>query len=473
VSECSKADVAGDAAASRKLREQSLTIIPEAAAWGPLLRHRRDPRVTLFRRELSLPTGRPIIMTGHQAEFWHPGIAAKYLAADSAAKSLGAAAAWIVVDQDPQESISVRYPVRDAAGRLAVRTREFTAAGVSHTHAPHDELLPSIREGLERIETCFNRSADEPRLAARIASATRRLLEPHLREATPRPIYASGLWRTTLMKELVERMRAEPERVRATYNAAVRRHPTAGIRELLANDVQDVHELPLWRLTPDGERIRVYAEMLADVPREELAPRALLMTGLLRLAGCDLFIHGTGGGGGPDGDREGYDRITEEWLASWLGLDAGALAPVTVVTATRRLRLAPEPPPSAAEIARAVWRAHHARHEPAMLSDEQRAARKRMLVAQIAARGQSRDRSARGARAALFDELQQLLAQYRESHRQPLLDMHAEADCLRRRAEEAEIAADRTWAFPLYPNSDMEALQSEIEGAFSVSQGPE
>ena len=35
------------------------------------------------------------------------------------------------------------------------------------------------------------------------------------------------------------------------------------------------------------------------------------MTGLMRLAGCDLFIHGTGGGA--------YDLVTEEWLGSWMG----------------------------------------------------------------------------------------------------------------------------------------------------------
>jgi hypothetical protein len=453
----------------------SLTIVPPAPAWRGMVHHRTDERAMTFRRELSLPTDRPVIMTGHQAEFWHPGIAAKYIAADAAARALGGAAAWIVVDQDPQERTSVRYPARDADGGWTVRAVEFSGAGASHT-AVHEDVPPFVRDGMERIEACFEAFGGEPRLAARVALATGRLLEPYRgRAGPPTVIYASELWRTTLMNQLVERMRSDPERASATYNAAARRHPRAGIRELLVNEVQDVYELPLWRLTPEGERVRVYAEMLDSVPREQLAPRALFMTGLLRLAGCDLFIHGTGGGG----EREGYDRVMEEWLASWLGEGGasgdgreggrGGLAPMTVVTATRVLPLADAPPPSRAEIASAVWRAHHARHDPAMAGDHGRAAQKKALVKEIAAIGWSREKAVRGARAEKFEQLQDLLTAYREEHREWLLNLAADAGALHRRADEAEIVGDRTWAFPLYPGSAMASLREEIGAAFGLA----
>jgi hypothetical protein len=77
-----------------------LTIRPPAPEWAALLKHNDSAQATRFRRELGLPTGKPLIMTGHQAEFWHTGILAKYLAADAAAGALGADVAWLVVDQD-------------------------------------------------------------------------------------------------------------------------------------------------------------------------------------------------------------------------------------------------------------------------------------------------------------------------------------------------------------------------------------
>ena len=48
------------------------------------------------------------------------------------------------------------------------------------------------------------------------------------------------------------------------------------------------------------------------------------MTGMARLAACDLFVHGTGGGI--------YDTITEAWFREWLGVE---LAPTIAVTRMR------------------------------------------------------------------------------------------------------------------------------------------
>ena len=43
-----------------------------------------EVRPKVLREQLGLPVHGPVIMTGHQAEFWHPGILAKYLACDAA-----------------------------------------------------------------------------------------------------------------------------------------------------------------------------------------------------------------------------------------------------------------------------------------------------------------------------------------------------------------------------------------------------
>lgn len=435
-----------------------LVVRPAGAAWGGLLHRNDSERARRFRRELGLPGERALIMTGHQAEFWHPGILAKYLAVDAGARRLGADAAWITVDQDVRASVGVRYPARDAEGQLVVRSEEYTAGGGRALVAsPHDRVEPFVAAGLRRIEEAM--AGERGELARRVAGALKALMKPLLGEAREvASIFATELARTSLFREMVERMRREPERVCAAYNAAAARHPAAGIRPLLANDVQEMYELPLWHIT-GGERRRVYAEMLDGLRREELAPRALLMTALLRMAGCDLFVHGTGGGG--EGEGDGYDRVMEEWLAEWLGVGSEDLAPIAVVTATCRLPLEAEALPGGEEVGRAVWLAHHARHDPGVFGDLAPAEEKRKLAAAIAA-------AERGGaeRAELFDRMQGMLEAYREERRGELAGLMERAERARRRAAEEGILMDRKWAFALYPEEVLERLRQRVESSF-------
>src|SRR5579864_8908961 len=104
-------------------KDIEITVRPEASTWGGLLRSRApvDGRAQRFPEELGLPGDRPVIMSGHQAQVWHPGILAKLMAARSAAKLSAAAVAWLVVDQDDHEPWEIRYPVRRGDGRLESR----------------------------------------------------------------------------------------------------------------------------------------------------------------------------------------------------------------------------------------------------------------------------------------------------------------------------------------------------------------
>lgn len=435
-----------------------LVIRPPAAAWGAALRRRLNERSRRFRVQMNLPTDRPLVMTGHQAEFWHPGILAKYLAADAAAAALDAEVAWLVVDQDRPERVEVRYPVEDE-GRLRVRTAVL--AGTGRNGAPRNGgMLASVRTGLTSMREALARHEGAGSIARTVAAALDDLLTPLLARPHPATIFATDLHRTDLFAELVERMGREPERCIAAYNAAVARHPSAGMRPLIADEVQDRWELPLWRLEPGGPRRHVYAEDLPSIPREELAPKALFMTGLIRLAGCDLFIHGTGGGGAAE-DGEGYDRVTEEWLCDWLRIGPGDLAPITVVTATLHLPLRPGPPPSQDQVARTVWLAHHARHNPDVLRDAYTADAKAKLIA--AMRGAPRDE-----RRLLFLRMHEVLEQYRVNHTADLRALEQNAADACGRLEDAAVAMDRTWPFPLYPPDMLASLRRELEAAFGV-----
>ncbi|MFM9997111.1 MAG: hypothetical protein ACKVU4_15085 [Phycisphaerales bacterium] len=447
---------------------EGLTIYPAASLWGGLLASRPvHESARRFREQLGLPLDRSIVMTGHQAEVWHAGILAKYLACDAAAKALGAAAAWIVVDQDdPAVSTSVRCPGREPSGRLVVRELEL-AEQARDTKPPADSSFDYVNAGLARIIAAWAARASESpptrRMAATLADLTSPLIPP-----AP-TIFASALARTDLFAALVDAMRRDPGRCVAAFNTAARDHPTAGIRPLVADEVQDRFELPLWRLTKLGPRKRVYADELAAIPGDELAPRALMLTGVLRLAGCELFIHGTGGGGtGDDARHEGYDRVTDDWFSAWAGSDAAVapllapgLAPVATVTATRLLPMASETPPTAAEVARLAWRLHHARHDPGVLGESAAADVKRSLALAV-----RRERTHSAARREKYTQMHEWLDGYRAAHAGAL---EALADALRRGSAaraEANIINDRTWPFPLHPQSTLLRLRDEINAAF-------
>jgi hypothetical protein len=435
-------------------QQEGVTIRPTPKDWGVLLRA-GDTRLAAQRGGEAVAPG-AIIITGHQPVFWHPGILAKYLAVDAAARATGAEPVWLVVDQGRPATVEVRYPAR-VEGRLVSRSILF--GGDTGPEAPADGAAPFVREGLQRIIQAMAGARGEATLSQRVGRALETLLAP-LVTRTGRTLYATELWKLPVFGDLVERMRAQPERCVLTYNDAVARHASAGIRPLVADQVQDRWELPLWRLPPGEPRRRVYAEDLPTTPREQLAPRALVMTGMLRMSECSLFVHGTGGGGGEDDDHEGYDTVTEEWLRDWLG--GVALAPQSVVTATRRLPLGVPDCPGEREIARVRWRAHHARHAPADLGDRAATAEKAGALAAM----RTPDR---GVRAAQFRRMHGALDAYRSRHTAELAALDREAGEIAGRCADAAVAADRTWPFPLYPHEMLLDLKREIDAAFGVA----
>jgi hypothetical protein len=428
---------------------------PPADRWAGLVRLRSDARSVRFRRELGLPLDRPVVMTGHQATFWHPGILAKYFAADALSGRTGAACAWLVVDQDPATSAVVRYPAVGPAGALTVR--EVDALGVTGVV---DAAADYLSAGVALISAVLGSTAQGATLGERIGRTTAVLFEPLMRTARRAPVLlATQLASTGPFRELVAKMASDPERCIGAYNSAAAAHPSAGIRALHADPVQDRWELPLWHLAPGGTRRHVYAEDVAAIPPAELAPKALFMTGLLRLAGCDLFIHGTGGGGGDSDDHQGYDLITAEWLRAWLGVEASDLAPITVATATMTLPLDVPPPPTREEVAHAVWLAHHARHNPLVLGDTVHEQQRAAALARLRA-------SARHEHAHFFRELTQVLDRYRESKMIELMELEDRAAAARARLGDAAILADRTWPFPLFPQEELVRLRDAVHAAF-------
>jgi hypothetical protein len=422
------------------------------------------PDVLAFRAQLCLPTDRPIVMTGHQPTWWHAGILAKYIACDALASCLDAAPAWIVPDQDEVAFSDIALPVRTATGDLERLTVNLTPASPLGTpiafapsftpNLPIDSVegvaAESVLAGLASLRDSLLVYSSDPTGVRQVCNVLTELMTPVVGPAPT--LFASELHKTDLFQSLLEQMRNDPSGATQAYNAAVARHPDAHMAPLVRLPEQDQYELPLWRLTPGQPRQAVYSSQLNDIPLSELAPKALLMTGLLRLGACDVFIHGTGGGA--------YDRVTEEWLRDWLGVE---LAPMLVVSATLTLPLDDEAP-TPEEVSAAAWTARHALHHPRMIGLDELQAKRDELVEQIAQQKESN-----GDPAASFTKLHDLLEEYRSAHREELGKLEERAALLRSKSEQSDIAHDRTWPFFSHEESALRSLAQEIRAALCLN----
>ncbi len=448
------------------MKGASVVVEPALDRWVELARRRRraiDDEALAFRGQLGLPVDRPVVMTGHQATWWHPGILAKFLAVEIACDAGEAASAWIVPDQDEASHSRLAAPVRAAQGEadaarlvkalLAVAPQPGPGVAAACVPAsaplplrwPGEPALECVRQGAEAIVEALGATRAQANTAAEQVAEALRLLASDVVELAP-PLYASRLSQTTLMQQLIERMGADPEACAVAYNEAVAAHPEAGLTLLRKRG--PVWELPLWRLQRGFPRERVFADQLGTIPPAELAPRAICMTGLLRLAGCDLFVHGLGG--------KRYDGAAEAWIRRWLGK---TLAPLAVVSATLPLPLDSDEPLREKDVQRAVQRAHAAQHNPGLVGDGTAQAHKLALVQRIR---QLKEAGRHAEARDLFREMHDLLLEHRLSHAQAIAQLEAEAQRLRARFASLDVVRDRTWAFPLHPTESLQRLRRAI-----------
>lgn len=428
-----------------------------------------------------LDTSQPIIATGHQAWLWHPGILAKDIAAVSAARRLNATALHVVVDHDVLDPLRLELPVqRD--DRLEVETLHLgranpalptgaqpavdPAEAISALTGARDRLgealVTDVQPLIEAIES--TRRTRYPSLAHQISAWTAILMRPWCGDVPHVP--ASALLQTPPGRALVQAMLADARRCIGRYNDAVAAHPEAGIAPLVIE--RERVELPMWALCWNGLRQRVFADLADRAPLLTLedgtpidtddgawlAPRALLLTALMRAALCDLFIHGKGGGA--------YDRITEQWWRTWRG---EPLAPMAVVSADAHLSF-DVPLADRAALARARWQRHHVPFNVDRLLhlDGPLVAQKQRLIQRMHADGQLTPRRARRRQHWLaFREIHRINAELCRAHPQVLDDADRQLATARLGLTNARIAGKRDWCFALYPAATLEALRGAIE----------
>lgn len=412
-----------------------------------------------------------VIATGHQAWLWHPGILAKDIAMAVAAQRQGAQTVHIVVDHDVHEALKIDVPVR-VGQELRVQTLRFgeELAGVPSACQPapdpHD-LHRGLRNAMRRVGSpiladlrpllqAMEKLGRAQTLAQTIAELTVRLMSPYTR--CPRLLYTSRLLATPAGEAMVGQILRDARRCIAAYNAAVDAHPHAGVARLSIEPERV--EAPLWNLAMGAPRQRVFIDLaVEDDPiltfedgtpilehQRWLAPKALLLTAVMRSAFCDLFIHGKGGGV--------YDELTEAWLKGWTDQP---LAPRAVVSADVYLDF-DTPVADRRDVERAVWYRHHLPHnvDRVLGVNGELVNEKRALLARM-----DDDRDRRRRRAA-FKRVHEINARLAAEHAAAIAEAETRVATARAGVRNAAVARKRDWSFPLYPHEKLAALRDAI-----------
>lgn len=457
----------------------------------------------------------PLIVTGHQAEFFHAGVFAKNIAANVLAERLGGAAGFMVVDSDTPKSSFLAIPVA-GEGRLTRRRVdlpasdprvpvEFQRAATSDWRRLFDEMR---RAATVAADTCLDRFAQDwlggapsaqgdLSLADGIAAAIP-AMERALELPGALPLRVSELCETPAFRAFAAHVLLNARAFAQQYNKAQaayrQRHRVRNrLRPVPPLAVEDAAvEAPFWlvRAGTDTRRQRMFvraagaaievsadretiatvsAAELGDADRHERAwplraagwhirPRALALSCFARLMVCDLFIHGIGGAK--------YDEVTDDFAQAFFG---AALPAYACVTATLHLPFAPDAfaftPRREIERRRRDVRWNPQRHLqslPPVLRDQKAAAieRGRQLARTERAGGAAR-RAAHQDIARINAEMLRAAAPERERLERQFLQLEEQAGS-------AEIARDREAFFALHPRTALLDLADMLRARIAV-----
>ena len=327
-----------------------------------------------------------VLGTGHQPEFFHPGVWIKELLIDAVCRAEGVGGLNVIVDHDLPDAS--RLPVPEYHGQAW--RRSWVALPGMRNGLPWESqpplgadqwrrLLGDVEQKVlkntdaatcEALDACrrfsdvvlSHRPVLEARNLAESVSRARRAWEATEGRSLLLELPASRLSSSRAFFRFAAEILSSIDRFWHAYNESLRvfraRH---GIRSQ-ANPVPDLRrrddlwETPFWCLHPSGERRGLFARGrpgqwllqskdsdLLELPADPLEaslrlaevlgpsgsgfairPRALMLTMFMRMVACDLFVHGMGG--------VHYEGVGDEMLQRFWGI-----APIEFAAASATL----------------------------------------------------------------------------------------------------------------------------------------
>lgn len=478
--------------------QQLFADAPTRLLGRPLRHWRRQTRLALLADDSG-----PVIVTGHQPGFIHPGVWAKHVVASRFARAVAGTAFNLVVDSDTVKEKSLLVSV-ERRGRIQLHSIPVLTGDVG---GPYEQLAPKTMEHLKELGravrdamgTRYEASSMPAFLDALAAAgnardwaeqmiAARRAVEAQFDvRVSERRVSTIGC-----AAVLVD-MLLNADRFAASYNSALARYRAEQRVRGAARPIPDLIcdaarcEVPFWAYRVAGPRRRLFVgrdaralRLWADdielppLPRDDqalmdtlggeprmgewrLRPRALALTLWARLMLADLFVHGIGGAK--------YDRVTDTILERYYGLRAPHMA---CVSAT--LWLFPDRPASAMEDFRRLQRTLRdlVYNPQRSLFDDPRAAdliRRRAAHVELAERLRGQSRGDRAARRDAFDAIRRMNQQLGKLASQQLRAAQEAFNAAQQNVREDRAAHGREYFFALYSREALDLLLKALPAA--------
>ncbi len=463
-------------------------------------------------RGLGLAPDIPVIASGHQPEFVHPGVWAKHVMVHHVAGRHGASGIDLVIDSDAPASWALRVPAVGEGGLLSCRDISFAqappgsayegrrtldtevlgairselSAALGERFAP--SLMPPYLEALAAhargVAAVRAGSADDgpdavqQHLAGRAgidASLAADLREVRVSDAFGGPFLADLLLNAdrfaAAYNESLAEYRAE-QHVRSAHRPLPNLDQDAGRTETALWIYQPLQARRRLRVERQADRIHLYANAtrvgtvgVSDLARDAEAavaelrpwvirPRALALTLWARLLVCDLFVHGIGGAK--------YDRITDGIFRRYYQCDPPGYA---CVSATLRLPL-PRHAATPADWAAARLRVRDWHYNPdRYLPDPPHdlVAERRRLIHESDRLRETRGRKA--ARRQVFLGIRQVNARLIEAHPRAGHSLTERLARVRRDLESNRVADSREYFYALQTRDRLGMLAGRLAKA--------
>lgn len=295
----------------------------------------------------------PLVMTGHQSDFYHPGVWVKLAVTGRLARRLGGTALNLVQDCDPPTTATLTVPTaRDGLVEIeevpfaaahpraaAAETPPPSAAQVEHFIARTCQLLDSNEavDTFDAFTVHLQHHCTQSRNIPDLLTRARRELDDSF-SLTQLELPVSWLQSTDGFRQFFGDIHDHAGSFARIYNEALAGYRRAMKIRNYAHPMPDLQrsgqdvELPFWGWMKRGPRqplFRIGGQLTlgndpigsgwpAEQPGITIAPRALTLTLFARLLLSDYFVHGTGGAR--------YDQITDEILRNYYKLQPPAYA---------------------------------------------------------------------------------------------------------------------------------------------------
>ncbi len=456
----------------------------------------------------------PLILTGHQVEFYHPGVWAKVIAADELARRIpNAQAIDLLVDHDLVDHLGFDVPAQNEDTSWCKLPEEFAPAQplpaeslkapslaqfdqwdarlAAHPSAQTDSLaffLASLRP-TPRERSSSVPSAREPYVRWMSRARTRfensmELKVPHV----PATMVCTGpAWDAFVSgwihhaEQLSARYNHHLAEYRRRQNIKSTHHPMPDLDRELASGGGGTYELPFWIYKEGEPRDRVRIRVANNQPailfqNQELdlatalqnqqlhiRPRALSFTMFVRLFLADLFIHGIGGAL--------YDQITDGILQDLFH----HVPPYTCVSAAWLLPLGKEITTDE-DLAALKSRRHHVQHNPQLAIDPFTAVKtevaelikaRKDTIEQLTTSLQTarKDPIARQQRTALFHHLHTLNEQLHTKSPRILQNLDYQLTTAAQALTQNKVLLWREWFFALHTTDSLNHLIQKVRAS--------